>query len=78
MAVFIAILIPFVILLPTVAWLAGRFARRRRREGAWDEHGPKQPSEPPAGFGHPLRSSDALDRYLAAVLRRGRRHGRQF
>jgi hypothetical protein len=78
MATVIAILAPFVIGLPTVAWLAGRFARRRRREGAWDEQGPKHPTEPPEGFGKAFKRSEALDRYLAAVLRRGRRHGRQF
>lgn len=30
---------------------ARRFARRRRREGAWDANGPKHPSEPPPGWG---------------------------
>ena len=78
MAVLIAILAPFVIGLPTVAWLARRFARRRRGEGAWDDQGPLHPTDPPAQFGKAFKRSEALDRYLAAVLRRGRRHGKQF
>lgn len=42
--------------LVVVAWTAlivgaRRFARRRRREGAWDASGPLHPSEPPPGWG---------------------------
>ena len=75
---YILILGPLVIGLPIAAWLGRRFERRRRDENAWDETGPKHPTEPPATFGRPLSRSAALDEYLARVLRRGRRHGRQF
>jgi hypothetical protein len=40
------------VLVPVVIWggwfiAARRFERRRRREGAWDEHGPKDPTYSP-------------------------------
>jgi hypothetical protein len=33
-----------------VALAAGRFARKREREGLWNEHGPIHPTTPPADF----------------------------
>jgi hypothetical protein len=58
----IGFLIPFVIGMPLLAWLGRRFARRRQREGAWDEHGPKHPTDPPIAFLKPLSSiSDLRD-----------------
>ena len=46
----------FVGALVIVTWAAliigaRRFARRRRREGAWDAAGPLDPTEPPPGWG---------------------------
>ena len=40
------------VLVPAAIWggwfvAARRFERRRRREGAWDEHGPKDPTYSP-------------------------------
>lgn len=40
------------LLVPAAIWgiwfvAARRFERRRRREGAWDEHGPKNPTYSP-------------------------------
>ena len=33
-----------------LAVAAKRFARRREKEGAWNEHGPIHPTEPPLDF----------------------------
>jgi len=43
-------------ILGVVSWAAvfigaRRFARRRRRDGAWDANGPLHPTEPPPGWG---------------------------
>ena len=71
MTVVVAILAPFVILLPILAWLGRRFERRRRKEGAWDATGPKHPTKPPVNFLHPAwPTSPALDEWMNAVLER--------
>jgi hypothetical protein len=71
MTIVFAILTPFVILLPILAWFGRRFERRRRQEGAWDEHGPKHPTNPPSNFLHPgWPTSRALDEWMNAALQR--------
>jgi hypothetical protein len=54
---FVMVLIPFAILLPIIGWSARRFARHRRQDGAWDERGPKHPTEPPFDFLKPKSGS---------------------
>jgi hypothetical protein len=58
----VLILTPFAIGLPLLA-LAGRaFAKRRRREGEWDQDGPVHPTDVPIAFLEPRSTiSDLQD-----------------
>ena len=71
----VAILGPFVVLLPLLAWAGGRFAKRRRAEGAWDARGPKAPTDPPPDFLRPRARRFPLE---MGSLRWAENHGRRF